>query len=104
MNIYQMTDIAETLLGYIEQMRELDKKIAEYCPQDCSECPLKRKCIEDGHLDFGYDFTIENFVDWINYGEEKEEERSDAKKKKYWDELCDSLGCDPEWIKYKDEL
>lgn len=81
----ELTKRVEEVWLAIEIMRDLDSKIAEYCPHRdepidgvmmqgkpidvCEHCPIRKKCLDDGHLDIDAEFTIEELADYISYSD-----------------------------------
>lgn len=74
---------AEKALDLLERMKAIDNELAEYCPHKCDGCPMKRECLSDGHLDIDYDYDIDKFIDYIDYGSRVYQEQEEREYELY---------------------
>lgn len=74
---------AEKALDLLERMKAIDNELAEYCPHKCDGCPMKRECLGDGHLDIDYDYDIDKFIDYIDYGSRVYQEQEEREYELY---------------------
>jgi len=109
-----LTRRAETLLDMMEQMKAIDDKIAEMCPKHtdncgdyytpCCDCPMKKRCLDDGHLDLDFKYDMEIFADYVDFCDRVQDERDEMEAEDErrrmddaWEAANRWAGIDPSW-------
>ena len=81
--MHELTLRAESLLDLMNHMQAIDNRIAELCPKEdgyedpCDKCPMRRMCIDDGHLDSSFEYNVEIMADYLDFRDNVYKRRDD---------------------------